>query len=173
MAFLDEDNNITGRLIVGGAAVVGGRFLGANLLIPVLASALAFFAVGKIRPAYANASRLALAILFGHAAWMAVGAIVMPSMREQVMLDVVAAFCLFAVLLWRMSKPAMIALIFIEATSLAINVFLLVTSAEGAVIGALVAHILIRSLIIFYILQAWITGTSKAMSDEDLVDAFN
>lgn len=143
---------IIGALI--GIAV--GRYSGANLLVPLAATALVWWGGKKILKDTKLLFLPALSVQSGHLLWLIFGLIYVGKFDENI-LDVVV---LAAGLTWLVLKPGLgpvLLLGIFQAFALIVNVVLFLDAEVGTVMHqALLVHIIWRVLALFFMGQAYL-----------------
>ena len=148
MAFSDQQRNTAVSVVSIAAGFVASRFLGANLWLTAILAGLAYWAIGRLRPATGMPLRFASALLVAHCIWMLIGVLVLPAQLLQVGPDIVIGFGLAAWILFAPSRASVIVLIVFEVLGCGINLLVLMQAAQGAMVAALVMHMLLRTGII-------------------------
>jgi hypothetical protein len=128
--------------IVGGMV---GFYCGFMLFIPLAAGMFALFLAKRLAPETLKPFNGALAIIFGHLAWMLVGALLVRVGLAPVIIDL---GIMIAGLLWLVLRPGLgpvILLSIYEGVSLVVNIIAILQVEYGSVPHkALAAHIALR-----------------------------
>ena len=150
MAFSDQESPYSGGKFIGYLAAYGvSRAVGANLFIPAILSGISIWLIGKFRPLLSSYLRYSIGILLGQAAFMSVGAAMMPQYVILVLPDIFLAIVITAWIVLRPSRPALFVLIGFEVFGIVSNCYsVYLLSAWGPDMGALIVHITMRTAII-------------------------
>lgn len=148
MSYLSEGNE---RTLGGTAAGLGSFalfwFLGATAFAPLVIGFVAFFVLLEFS-SHSPAINVVLAALCAQTGWFALGVLIMPSLLSQVALDIIFNVILIT---WVLIRPNMIVLglAFLgQLAGLIVNVYVLTTASTMQQGKALIAHVLLRGLIL-------------------------
>jgi hypothetical protein len=148
--------NVAGLLVGVGIS----RAFGAALLFPALFGGLAAVILGKAGPARARPFTAAASVVIGHTGWMIVGALAVGSFGT-VGVDIVL---MAAGVAWLLAAPGAgpaIALAVYEAVGIVVNLGQL-ADAQGALVKALVLHLLLRVGAIAALVAGWVAHRKGA-----------
>ena len=176
MAFADQDTPFTGGRFAGILIGYGVfHFLGASTFIPAIGSLLAFLLIKKLRPTLADFALCSVSFMVGHAAWIAVGAIVEPQFLGAVLFDIVVSVLLAIWLLFRISRAALYGLIAFELLGLLSNAYTMsLLDGWNAQRAALTVHIILRVAVIGFGLAALHKGLlRREVTDQESVEVFS
>jgi len=145
-----QQGGLAGVAGIGGAiiGIVAGRYLGIYLLIPGGVAVLAGWILAKILPPRVKPMVAAVAILIGHAAWMAFGVVFADGDRMLMVVSGVEIALLLGAAAWLALRPNLAAVIVAGAyqlLSLAVNTYHFTGQTFGTgTHRALLAHMLLR-----------------------------
>lgn len=174
MSYLDEEPRHGASI----AAVVGGwgisSLVGGAIWLPALIAVLYQWLIRKFRPLAAQPLRWAIAFTLGQCMWMGIGGIAMPRQLPMVLPDIVIGLALSGWALARLSRLPLVLLILVQLAGLAINAMLgFQIGSWGPQMAALLAHGVLRSVILGFAVYALATGRLRQpMAEEDAEEVF-
>lgn len=163
----------TRSILAGGGGLLGlllSRFFGSSLLIPGIGTVVGALLLAKVGPRRARPFAGAAGLLLGHAAWMAVGALVVG-----VWAPMAIDLALMGVgLIWLLARPGLapvIALTLFEAVSLVIN-GMQIPHVHEPLVRALFLHILLRVAAIVALFAGYVEARKQPAQPPDVAGVF-